>query len=320
MGQERRYVSTDPNFGAEQTEKKYVSTDPDFGEPLRVATRGENAPAVAAPAPTWSDRLGLNRPTDSMITGFHRGMGGAAVDLVQGAVSQVGSLMRDKLAADQPNVTPPEVLDVETPQTGAGEMGAFLPDVAAMAVPVGGAVKGAGAAVNAIPRVARAGEKFQEVMGAAKNIPIDVKDVGDAALRIQQLADRGGSMPLAVRKLLNRLTDPNKAAMTYEESRDFASNISRLSVNEFGRLTPAVAREVANLRVVLNQANARAAELAGKGAEYKSAMREYARAMKLREAVDSAMKGAKKGLPVATAAGLGYWLTRQVRSALGAPE
>jgi hypothetical protein len=37
-------------------------------------------------------------------------------------------------------------------------------------------------------------------------------------------------MPMAVRKFLNRITDPEKAQMNYEEARDFASNISRLSV------------------------------------------------------------------------------------------
>lgn len=52
MGQERRYVSTDPNFGmpvAEASERKYVSTDPNFGEPLRTASKGRNIAADAAP-------------------------------------------------------------------------------------------------------------------------------------------------------------------------------------------------------------------------------------------------------------------------------
>jgi hypothetical protein len=284
---------------------------------------------TAPPEKTWSDKLGLNAPTDSMLTGFLRGSGGAAVDMVQGAASALGQKLEGKLVADHeaansltPSALPekhlPASMLTETPQTAAGTIGSFAPTAAEMAVPMGAAAKGVKTAVGAIPRVARAGEKFQEVMGAAKNVPVDVTEVGDVALRISQLAERGGSMPLAVRKILNRMTDPAKAPMAYEEARDFASNISRLSANEFGRLTPAVAREVANLRVALNKANAVAAEAAGKGAEYKAAMREYARAMKLRDAVSAAVSGAKKALPAATAAGAAYWLTREVRSLLGA--
>lgn len=173
------------------------------------------------------------------------------------------------------------------------------------------------AAVDAVPTVAKAGAKFQDVMSAARSIPIDVNAPGAVALRIQQLAERGGSMPMAVRKFLGRITDPQQAPMAYEEARDFASNISRLSVNEFGRLTPAVAREVSNLRVTLNKSVAQAANQAGKGKEYAQAMNEYARAMKLRDAVDAATKGAKRALPYAGAAGAGTWLTKEIMSMFG---
>ncbi len=177
------------------------------------------------------------------------------------------------------------------------------------------------AAVRAIPSTARAGAAFKDVMGAAKNIPVDITAPGTVALRIGELAERGGSMPMAARKFLNRITDPSKAQLTYEEARDFASNISRLSVNEFGRLTPVVAREVAELRVALNKSVAQAASKAGKGQEYASAMKEYAQAMKLRGMVDDVLKGAKRALPYAVgagaAAGGGYWLTDKITSLLG---
>lgn len=189
---------------------------------------------------------------------------------------------------------------------------------------IGGLVEGAAElaipvtkAAEAVPTTAKAGAKFQEVMGAAKNIAVDTNAPGDVALRIQQLADRSASMPMVVRKFLNRVTDPAKAEMTYEEARDFASNISRLSANEYQRLSPVVAREVANLRVTLNKAVGDAAGKAGKGKEYADAMREYARAMQVRGAVESALEGAKRSLPYATAAGAGYWLTSKLRGMLG---
>lgn len=200
----------------------------------------------------------------------------------------------------------------ETAYTNLPQMvGGGLETAAELALP---ALK----AAKAVPTTAKAGAKFQGVMSAAKNVPIDTNAPGQVALRIQELAERGGSMPMAVRKFLGRITDPNKAPMAYEEARDFASNISRLSANEYSRLPPAMAREVANLRVVLNQANAQAAKMAGKGAEYAQAMQEYRRAMQIRDAIEGAIEGAKRGLPYAGAAGAGYWLTSKLKGMLGA--
>lgn len=172
------------------------------------------------------------------------------------------------------------------------------------------------AVTNAIPTTTKAGAKFQEVMGAAKNIPIDVNAPGQVALRINELAEHGGSMPMVVRKFLNYVTDPQKPPMTYEVARDFASNVSRLSADEMGRLTPVVGREVANLRVALNKAVGDAASAAGKGQEYAQAMTEYARAMKLRGFFDSVLEGAKKGAPYATAAGMGQYFYSKLRDLL----
>lgn len=150
------------------------------------------------------------------------------------------------------------------------------------------------AAKNAIPSAARAGAKFQEVMGAAKNVPIDISAPGDTALRIMQLSERGGTMPKVVRDILKRMTDPNKPPMAYEEARDFASNISRLSANEYSRLPPAMMREVHNLRVTLNHAVEKAAGSAGKGPQYKAAMKEYAKAARGREMIDDVKTAAKR--------------------------
>lgn len=188
--------------------------------------------------------------------------------------------------------------------------GGAIEALAEMAIPVT-------KAASAAPTVARAGQKFESVMSAARNVPVDITAPGNVALRISQLAERGGSMPMAVRKFMARVTDPNKAPMVYEEARDFASNISRLSANEFSRLTPAVAREVANMRVALNESIAQAAKQAGKLPEYRAAMREYAQAKRIRAVVDSVVEGAKRSAPYAGAAGAGYWMTEKLRGLLG---
>lgn len=196
-------------------------------------------------------------------------------------------------------------------KNAAQTAGGLVETAAELALPVG-------KAAEAIPSTARAGAKFQEVMSAAKNVPVDVNAPGQVALRIQQMAEHGGSMPMAVNKFLRYVTDPDKPALTYEVARDFASNISRLSANEYQRLTPAIAREVANLRVTLNRAVADAAGKAGKGQQYAQAMNEYARAMKVRDTIDAVIEGAKRSAPYATAAGAGYWLTEKLKGLLSA--
>ncbi len=274
-----------------------------------------------AKAQTWSDRLGLNEPTESVGVGFLRGSGAGLVDMLQGAVSNVTGQMNAKLDAEnavgaahggRQVATLPRV---EQPDNFSGTVGGVLPVAGEMAL---GGVPAGRQIARSIPSATRAGARFQEVMGAAQDVVVDAAEMGDKALRIQQLAERGGSMPKSVRDLLRRLTDPEKPAMAYRESRDFASNISRLSADEYSRLTPVMAREVAELSAAMNKANATAARSVGKGAEYKAAMREYARAMDIKDAIDTAVKGAKRAaLPAAGIGGAAYWMTGKLQSLLG---
>lgn len=275
---------------------------------------------------TWSEGLGLNTPTDSRLVGFLKGSGGAAVDMAQGAASNIAGMLQtlgeneQRSIEEQAGVPQADRMGqlpsmIETPHTAAGVVGALLP----IGPPAGA---GAQAGVNAIPRVARAGAKFEQVMAAAKDIPIDTKEVGDAALRVFELSNSGGTLPKAVNDLLKRLTAPlskkaaalggEKPPLTYREARDFATNISRLSVDEMNKLTPVMKRQVAELAAQLNKANAEAAKAVGKGAEYKSAMREYANAMRMRDMIDTAIKHSKKAaLGAAGLGGAAYWFNRE---------
>lgn len=134
---------------------------------------------------------------------------------------------------------------------------------------------------KALPNFQRAGTKFQTVMGATKDVPIDISKPGELALRVQDLAGRGGSMPKAVRDFLKRVTDPGKAPMTYDEARDFYSNLTRLSADESRRLTPVMRRSVAEFTRSLNDSITKAASSVGQGTTYQSAMKEYHRAAQL---------------------------------------
>jgi hypothetical protein len=285
---------------------------------------GDEYEPVEAPAKTWSDKLGLNAPVPSMPAagpletvaaaslGLLRGVGSGAVDLAQGAASSILNKLNQnptlpRVDPNRPTGLPTMELpaSIDKPKNISGTVGSALPDIALMATPAGelaSAAKGVAGAV--LPSAARAGAKFEQVMGAAKDVPVNVEPLGQVALRIMELAERGGTMPRAVSKLLLRITNPSKTPMNYKEARDFASNIGRLSVDEMNRLTPVMKRQVADLAAQLNKANAEAARAAGKGAEYKAAMREYANAMKMRDALDVVIKKAKKAaLPVAAGGG-----------------
>lgn len=312
MAQQQRPFVADPN------EWEVVGDDD-----LEVV---EDAPAPKAA--TWSDKLGLNQPVPSMPSagrlepaaatslGFLRGVGSGAVDMAQGAASSLMGIansfasVEDQGAVNtaqaagkpyQPEARPP----MPSPDNLSGKVGAMLPDVAMSVMPIG---EGVAAAKNALPSAARAGKNFQTVMGAAKDIVVDVGPAGDRALRVYDLAQKGAYLPKPVANFLQWVTNPKKAALTYKDSRDFASAMSRLSAAERSSMTPTVKREVAQMAADLNLANANAAKAAGRGAEYKAAMREYANAMAMRDAIDGALKHSKKAALGAAGLGGAYYL------------
>lgn len=201
--------------------------------------------------------------------------------------------------------------DATTASNTAQRVGKVGEQVAEMALPLMAGAK-------AVPSTARAGRVFQDVMSVAKNVPLNVEVPGQAALRIQQLAERGGTMPRMARQFVQRVTDPDKAPLAYEEGRDFYSNISRLSGDEYNRLTGPIKREVGNLREALNTSLQDAAGTVGKGEQYGNAMSEYAKAAKLNAAKDALLKALTKGaLPAAGAAGTGYYLGSKIRGLVG---
>jgi hypothetical protein len=184
-------------------------------------------------------------------------------------------------------------------------VGSMLPAVGEMAL---GGRPAARQLIDAIPSAARAGGNFEKVAAAADDIVVDVGPMGDRALRMYELAEKTGYLPRPVGKFLQWATSPTKAPLTYKDSKEFASAMSRLSAAEKSALPPVMKREVARMAAELNLANANAAKAAGRGAEYKSAMREYAQAMRIKEAIDATLKHSKKAALGAAGLGGAYYL------------
>lgn len=181
--------------------------------------------------------------------------------------------------------------------TGAGQTFGGL----ALGAALGGAAKVGAPLLEKIPTRARAGSVFQSVMQDAKDQPVNLTNSGDQLLRVQELAQRGTSMPQAAGKLLRRTTEPNSPPLTYAEARDFASNLSRSSVNESQRLSPVMQANIGKLSRAFNQDIQDTAGSVGRGEDYAQAMKDYARAAKTRELIT---KTAKWAVPAAIGGGV----------------
>lgn len=273
---------------------------------MRQALEQLQGPTPAAVSPTSKEGVlaRLGRGVKSAAVGFGKGTMEAAGDVMGGLGTMFPGV----------NYTPADDARVEQatrPEGTAQTVGYGAEKVLETAMTAGPGVVGA---VRAIPRQARAAVAFKNVMAKAKDIPIEVSGPTNIALRIKQLSERGGSMPKVVRDFLKRVNEPGGGALTYGEARDFATNISRLSSNEYQRLTPIMQKELHALRVSMNSALKNAADKVGMGDEFMGAMDEYTRAARFGEHLDRArqtvVKGAAQTLPYAAGAAGGYYLSR----------
>lgn len=163
-----------------------------------------------------------------------------------------------------------------------------------------------------IPPVAKeqAAQKFSQVMSAAGNQPVNIAEAGNIALRSQELAQSGGSMPKVIRDFLRRASDPEKGPITYAEARDFYSNATRLSADEFNRLTPVMKAQVGKFTNALGRGIYGAAESVGQGEQYARAMSQYRFGAQGTKVMKSAVK-------YGTAAIVGDYLARALLNRFG---
>lgn len=91
-----------------------------------------------------------------------------------------------------------------------------------------------------------------------------------------ELQQSGGRMPRVASQLMQRITNPDAGDLTFGEARDFYSNLSRMSANEFNSLNPTMQRQMGAMKEALHQALTAAAETVGKGEQYASGIKEYA--------------------------------------------
>lgn len=223
-----------------------------------------------------------------------------------GVVKGGGEVASGDLGKGAKDVASGAIQAVQMPAAFAG--GPELDATAgAAAKAIGKTAEAASSAASAIkgviPNAERVHQNFSQVMKAAGDLPININEPGNAALRIRALADAGASMPKVASDFIRRIEDFNKGPVTYSEARDFYSNASRLSGEEMSRLTPNMRRLIGDFTNSLNNAISATAGQVGKLEQYQNAMQEYHRLMQLRSLSDAA-KEALTG-KVAQTLGLG---------------
>lgn len=163
---------------------------------------------------------------------------------------------------------------------------------------------------NKFPNLTSAGSKFDQVMAAAKDVPIDTAPANEVLARAQELRQRGSSFP----KVMNDFAKAQKAGaasaepfsnlMTYKEGRDFASSAGALSTREATAMNATMQRQVGEFAQALKTANREAAVKVGMGDLYDSAMKEYRQAKTIQGAGEVLKKHAWQA--ALTAGGVTY--------------
>lgn len=162
---------------------------------------------------------------------------------------------------------------VENPKTTLA-MAAVPGVISATTKRVPGVIE-AGRKVAGISKV-RAGSNIEAAERAAQGVPVATEKVGQEGLRAMELQAAGGRMPQVASKFMQRVTDPSASDLTFEEARDFYSNLSRMSANEYGNLNPTMQRQIGLMKEALHQALTDAAGTVGQGEKYAAGIKEYA--------------------------------------------
>ena len=170
------------------------------------------------------------------------------------------------------------------------------------------APEGAGAAGKMLPSTEKAGKLLEAVEQAAGHVPIDVNGPGAAAMKVQEMAQSGATMPKIVRDFLNRVTKPGTQPLTFAEARRFYENATRISFDEANRLNPKAKYLLTKFTKALDESLQDAADSVGQLKNYGKAMKEYKTAAKFRGFKERAGPMAAKGAMDAAKIGVLYKL------------
>ena len=172
---------------------------------------------------------------------------------------------------------------ITSPSNTAQTIGGYLPDAAMLLAPGGVAEEGA----KLLPNTASAGRKFEQVFKAVGDKPVNIDAAAPAALRAAELQRARFSTPPVMGRVLQRLS-PGAEPVGFREASDLATNAGKLSAAEKISIKGPMQGQVNALAKALRESNQGAADAAGVGDVYKSAVNEYRRAMTIQGVKDTA--------------------------------
>jgi hypothetical protein len=265
-------------------EAKILAKYPQYGDLAKAAPVAQPAPKPSLGQRVVSDVKQGFKDFGDTVVGAGKGALQSVVNNVDLAQSIGPQRMAEKIAAPEmakerdkryeEQMKP--LRDATVTHSTRQKVGYGLETAAEFLVPTGSA----GNAARPATRMLKAGALIDDAEKIAANVPINITNVGNQALRIEQLAQRGGVMPKVVRNFLTRVLDPEKGPVTFKEARDFYNNASRLTRAEAGRLTAPLRREMVQFTRHMHNSLVEAAEQAGKGDQYASGIKNYASAAK----------------------------------------
>lgn len=211
-----------------------------------------------------------------------KGYSGLNSGVSQGAASFVGSPLMGTAEALHAATTIPEHPLKGTLQT----IGGILHAAAIPGMVMGGPA--ANAAAEAIPSAAHAGQMLGDIQQAAGHLPVTINNALSPLERTQQLAMAGASPARPADLLYQRVN--SIAPLSYQEARDFASNIANLTRQERLGLNGPMQAAVQRLKTGLNADIGSTAGQVGKAEDYANAIKEYAQAKQLKQGMVKASK------------------------------
>lgn len=309
----------------EEAAKQYKPTS---GAPVPAAASGNEDWKLWQQQGPSGDGGGGNVPLGDQpatFSGVARTMGNQAVEGAKGIIKGIGRSVADTAGAvinpmggnpianaiERKTGIGEKIHNITTPSNTAQTVGSYIPDAAMLLAPGGVAEQGG----KLLPNVESAGQKFEKVFQAVGKRPVNIDAAAPAALRAEELRQAKFTTPPVMTRVLNRLS-PGADPVGFREASDLATNAGKLSAAEKMSIKGPMQGQLNALARALRESNQAAADAAGVGDVYKSAVGEYRRAMKIQGAKDTmgkiATSTAAKWLAGAAGLGAGGYAARKV--------
>jgi hypothetical protein len=183
-------------------------------------------------------------------------------------------------------------------------------------MPVSEAVSALPKAAKMLPSAEEAGKVFDQLVNDIGDHPVEITDrLSNAISQAQEWATRRGQKIKQITDFTKRVTDPDLPELTWQEARDFYSNLtSRLSPDQASKLSPKAYRHIGRVADALDDTLAQTADDAGKLSDYRGAMAEYQSAMKLQDVAEAAKQRGFQLLKYAIPGGATAYAIKQIFS------